>query len=69
MAEPVFTKDEFFQSMIGKSKSIFDRKYFKILSLKTDKDGDIQGYRVREYKFKRSKTIIEPIDDGKDKKK
>ena len=64
MDDAAFKKDEFFRSIIGKSKSIFDRKYFKILSLKTKKDGNIQGYIVRDYEFKRSKTIVEPIDDG-----
>lgn len=69
MPDPVFEKNKFFETKILNFETKrLDRKYFKILSIRVNKEGDTQGFRVQRYEFKRVKTIVVPIDDGIDKK-
>jgi len=69
MPEPVFEKNKFFETKILNFKTKrLDRKYFKILSIRVNKEGDTQGFRVQRYEFKRVKIIVVSIDDGIDKK-
>ena len=69
MPEPVFEKDQYFVTKnLNHVTKKFERTYFKILSIRFDKEKYIQGFRVQRYEFKHTKTIIVPIDDGKDKK-
>ena len=65
MPEPVFEKNKFFETKILNFETKrLERQYFKILSIRVNKEGDTQGFRVQRYEFKRVKTIVVPIDDG-----
>ena len=69
MPEPVFEKNKFFETnILNFETKRLEKKYFKILSIRINREGDIQGFRVQRCKFKRVKTIVVPIDDGIDKK-
>jgi len=65
MDELVFEKDKLFETKIldFASKKL-EKKYFKILSIRKNRDDVIQGFKVQRYEFKRIKTIVVPIDDG-----
>ena len=65
MDELVFEKDKLFETKIldFASKKL-EKKYFKILSIRKNRDDVIQGFKVQRYEFKLIKTIVVPIDDG-----
>ena len=65
MDELVFEKDKLFETKIlDFTSKKTEKKYFKILSIRKNRDDEIQGFKVQRYEFKRIKTIVVPIDDG-----
>jgi len=45
-----------------------EKRYYKILSVRKDRNDFILGFRVQRCEFTKIKTVIEAVDDCKDKK-
>ena len=63
MGEPEF-KNKLFESKNYFKEDGVKEKYYKILSIRKNKNDEIQSFKVQRYEFKLIKTIVVPIDDG-----
>jgi hypothetical protein len=73
MNQPDFKINDFVEiKFLNMENKKIDKHYFKIISIRTDrlcKDFcNIQGFRLQKYEYVKIRTVIEPIDDCKDKK-
>jgi predicted 3-demethylubiquinone-9 3-methyltransferase (glyoxalase superfamily) len=63
MDEPEF-KNKLFESKNYHFEDDEKAKYYKILSIRKNKNDEIQSFKVQRYEFKLIKTIVVPIDNG-----
>ena len=54
--------------VLNMEKKRLEKRYYKILSIRKDRHDFILGFRVQRCEFTKIKTVIEAIDDCKDKK-
>jgi hypothetical protein len=67
--ESQFKKGKMFKTtVLNLETKLLEKRYYKILSIRTDKLNFILGFRVQRCEYKRIKTVIEAIDDCRDKK-
>jgi hypothetical protein len=67
--ESQFKKGNFFQTtVLNLETKRLEKRYYKILSIRTDKLNFILGFRVQRCEYKKIKTVVEAIDACKDKK-
>ena len=65
MNQPDFKINDFCEiKFLNMANKKIDKHYFKILSIR----GDIQGFRLQKYEYKKIKTEIQSVDECKDKK-
>jgi hypothetical protein len=69
MNQPDFKVNDFVEiKFLNMENKKIDKHYFKIISIRTDRLCNIQGFRIQKYEYEFNKTEIKPVDDCKDKK-